>query len=102
MGAALVTWCNTEHRHSAIMGRRRCCWNGVSVFTRPQAGYAPAQERTSDAQLATRRRGLAQPRKKDHRRTARFRERGLKKTDIFVLKYGTCAASMLKDLTRRL
>lgn len=52
-----------------------------------QAGHAPALERTSDTRLATRRRGLAQPRKGEHSRTAKFRACSLKKTDIFFDKH---------------
>src|SRR5690606_18338966 len=52
-----------------------------------QAGHAPALERTSDARLATRHRGLAQPRKGEHSRTAKFRACSLKKTDIFIDKH---------------
>src|SRR5690606_12149401 len=52
-----------------------------------QAGHAPALERTSDTRLATRRRGLAQPRKAEHSRTAKFRACSLKKTDIFFDKH---------------
>src|SRR5690606_7995763 len=52
-----------------------------------QAGHAPALERTSDARLATRHRGLAQPRKGEHSRTAKFRACSLKKTDIFFDKH---------------
>src|SRR5690606_38123532 len=58
-----------------------------------QAGHAPALERTSDARLATRHRGLAQPRKGEHSRTAKFRACSLKKTDIFFDKHRQCAAT---------
>src|SRR5690606_13440817 len=61
-----------------------------------QAGHAPALERTSDTRLATRRRGLAQPRKAEHSRTAKFRACSLKKTDIFFDKHrsrGRCRSS---------
>src|SRR5690606_30822021 len=52
-----------------------------------QAGHAPALERTSGTRLATGRRGLAQPRKAEHSRTAKFRACSLKKTDIFFDKH---------------